>query len=290
MQLLEGTLPAQAIIDRLQSAVRALPVGGPRPTVAFVLVGEDGPSATYVARKQIAAEQVGFISRVIRLPETVSEAALLQVIQGLNEDASLHGILVQAPLPSHICGLTIFNAVLPTKDVDGFHAQNVGRLCQGDLGGLIPCTPAGVAELLRFYGISTAGKHVVVLGRSLTVGRPAAFLFLEKTWNATVTICHTGTQNVKAIAQQADILIVATGRPEWVNETHVRPGAIVIDVGINRVVDAAAKRGYRLVGDVDRKRVEGIAGALSPVPGGVGPLTVAKLMDNTYLAFSHSLA
>lgn len=285
MQLLDGRVAAEGLLEGLRVSVQSLEASVRRPGVAFVLVGEDGPSATYVARKQAAAAKIGFLSRVHRVPSCASEAVLLSLIDELNQDPLIDGFLVQAPLPPGYSTFKTFNAIAPHKDVDGFHTQNLGRLCQGDLSGLLPCTPLGIGALLKYYGIPTEGRHVVILGRSITVGRPAAMLFLEKVWNATVTLCHSGTQNLEALTQLADILIVATGRPEWVNEAHVRPGAVVIDVGINRIADSTAKLGYRLVGDVARSRIEDVASALSPVPGGVGPLTVAQLMCNTYKAF-----
>lgn len=286
MLLLEGRPPAQAILNRLKEATSRLDLALQQPTVAFVLVGKDAPSQAYVARKKSTAEDLGFESRVIELAETISTAELLQVVQGLNQDPQIHGILVQSPLPKGIEPLTIFNAIDPQKDVDGFHAFNMGRLVQGGEDAFMPCTPWGIGELLKHYHIKTDGAHVVIVGRSLIVGRPAALLLVQREWNATVTLAHTGTQNLEAIMQQADILIVATGKPQWVKAHHVKPGAVVVDVGINRITDAETPSGYRLVGDVDFEAVSKVASALTPVPGGVGPMTVAGLMANTWKAYS----
>lgn len=286
MLLLEGQPPAQAILNRLKEATACLDATKSKPTVAFVLVGEDPPSQAYVARKKSTAETVGFESRVIQLAENTSTAELLKVIQGLNEDPAIHGILVQSPLPKAIEPLTIFNAIDPKKDVDGFHAFNMGRLVQGGKDAFMPCTPWGIGELLKYYNIQTNGKHVVVVGRSLIVGRPAALLLVEREWNATVTLAHTGTTNLEGLMQQADILIIATGKPQWVKAQHVAPKAVVIDVGINRIVDPEIPSGYRLVGDVDFDDVSKKASAITPVPGGIGPMTVAGLMANTWKAYS----
>ncbi len=289
MQCLEGRIPAKLMLDQLKAALCALPKTAVMPQLAFILIGEEGASLTYVQRKEAVAKELGFLSQVIRLKENVTEFSLLEKIKKLNEDPRVHGVLVQAPLPSHLSSQTIFNAISPIKDVDGFHAENLGHLCQGDVSGLVSCTPAGIAELLRYYKIPTQGRHVVIVGRSVIVGRPAALLFLEKTWNATVTVCHSASLNLEQITKSADILIVATGRPQWINETHIRPSAVLIDVGISRLPDAGAPRGYSLVGDIDAKRVQGLAHALTPVPGGVGPLTVAQLMVNTFKAYQKQI-
>jgi methylenetetrahydrofolate dehydrogenase (NADP+)/methenyltetrahydrofolate cyclohydrolase len=203
----------------------------------------------------------------------------------LNEDPLIHGILVQSPLPAHLNPLIVFNAISVKKDVDGFSSTNLGLLAQGGRDGFLPCTPLGIAELLKYYQISLKGQHVVVMGRSLIVGKPAALLFLEKSWDATITICHSGTKNIKKITQLADVLIVAIGQPEWVNSDYVHSNAIVVDVGINRLADSTAPKGYRLTGDVAFNDVKNKVKALTPVPGGIGPLTVASLMSNTYKAY-----
>jgi len=286
MLLLSGQVVAQQRLESLTHWAKHLPSTAPQPGVAFVLVGEDGPSNTYVQRKQIVAQQVGFGSQVHRLPMSVSQAELLRLIHHLNEDPQVHGFLVQAPLPAHIDSYAIYNAIAPHKDIDGFHALNLGYVCQGDIHrGFIPCTPAGIVELLKHYRVPIDGQHVVVVGRSLTVGRPAALLFLEKTLNATVSICHRGTRHLSQITQQADILIAAMGCPGFIQADHVKPQSIVIDVGITRVVDATCRSGYRLMGDVAFEAVCTKVAAITPVPGGVGPLTVAQLMHNTAVAY-----
>lgn len=208
-------------------------------------------------------------------------------VEALNNDPSIHGILVQAPLPKHIDEKTIFRTVLPEKDVDGFHTVNIGKLCQEDPSGSVACTPAGIIELLKRSDISTEGKHVVVLGRSLIVGKPVSLLFLQKGafGNATVTVCHSRTQNIAAVVKQADIVVAAIGRAHFVTADMLKPGAVVIDVGINRIEDSSRKSGYRLVGDVDFEAASGIVSAMTPVPGGVGPMTVAMLMQNTLNAY-----
>lgn len=289
MLLLEGQPPAQAILNRLKQETARLNPSAPKPTVAFVLVGQDAPSKAYVARKKSMAEEVGFGSQVLSLPEDISTSELLEVVQKLNADPSVHGILVQSPLPKAINPLAIFNSIDPKKDVDGFHAFNMGRLVQGFGDAFMPCTPWGVGEMLKHYHIKTQGAHVVVVGRSLIVGRPAALLLVQKEWNATVTIAHTGTQNLMEVMRQADILIVATGSPKWVKASHVRPGAVVIDVGINRIAAPETASGFRLVGDVDFEEVSQVASALTPVPGGVGPMTVAGLMANTWKAYTSQI-
>jgi methylenetetrahydrofolate dehydrogenase (NADP+)/methenyltetrahydrofolate cyclohydrolase len=289
MLLLEGHPPAQALLARLKKSVAALLPHHPRPKVAFVLIGRDGPSVAYVGRKKAMALELGFESQVVELPDVIEREALLNVIAVLNADASVHGILVQAPLPRHLEPLEIFNALDPRKDVDGFHAFNMGRLVQGATDAFMPCTPAGIGEMLKHYQIETDGAHVVVVGRSLIVGKPAGLLLIQKQWNATVTLAHTGTRDLPSVMQQADILIVATGKPLWVNALHVKPGAVVVDVGINRIEDSEDPRGFRLVGDVDFQAVAPIARALTPVPGGVGPMTVAGLMLNTWKAYAQQV-
>ncbi|MFP6899361.1 MAG: bifunctional 5,10-methylenetetrahydrofolate dehydrogenase/5,10-methenyltetrahydrofolate cyclohydrolase, partial [Opitutales bacterium] len=235
---------------------------------------------------KVAAE-IGITSDLKVFPESISQEELLREIDVLNEDTSVHGILVQAPLPPPIDERTIFNQVLPEKDVDGFNAFNLGRLCQEDEDAFVACTPAGIIELLRRSEVETEGKRAVVLGRSLIVGKPTGLLLLGKgmSGNATVTVCHSRTRNLAAVIREADILVAAIGRPEFVTGDMVKPGATVIDVGINRVDDATKKRGYRLVGDVAFEEVAAKAAKITPVPGGVGPMTVAMLMRNTVKAF-----
>jgi len=243
-------------------------------------------------KKEKTAAKIGIESKLIVFPETISQDSLLKEIDSLNQDSSIHGILVQAPLPEHIDSRKIFNSVSPKKDVDGFNATNLGKLCQEDNDGFVSCTPAGIVELIRRKGIETEGKRVVVLGRSLIVGKPVGMLFLGKgsTGNATVTYCHSRTPDLERHTQEADILIAAIGKPQFVTEDMVRPGATVIDVGINRIPDESKKSGYRLVGDVDFEKVAPKSSLITPVPGGVGPMTVAMLMVNTVKAYEKTIA
>jgi methylenetetrahydrofolate dehydrogenase (NADP+) / methenyltetrahydrofolate cyclohydrolase len=256
------------------------------PGLATVLVGDDPASRAYVGMKNRAAAEVGIHSRQIDLPNDVSEEELLGVVEGLNADPDIHGILVQLPLPRHIDETAILEAILPEKDVDGFHPVNVGRLAVGADDVLAPCTPKGVVDLLLRSGHDPAGKHVVVVGRSNIVGRPMASLLLRRGTggDATVTVAHSRTPDLGAVTRLADILVVAIGRPGTITADMVREGAVVIDVGVNRVDDPAAPRGYRLTGDVDFDGVREVAGALTPVPGGVGPMTIATLLANTVQA------
>lgn len=259
---------------------------GITPGLAVVLVGNDPASEVYVRMKGKAADKVGFYSRQISLPADTSEAHLLGVIDGLNADARVHGILVQLPLPAHINKDRVLSAVRVEKDVDGFHPVNVGRLAIGDTRVLAPCTPAGIIQMLLRNGYDPKGKHVVVVGRSTIVGRPVALLLIQDAvgGNATVTIAHSRTRNLSEITRQADILIAAVGRPEMIKADMVKPGAVVIDVGVNRVDDPASAKGYKLVGDVAFDEVAEVAAAISPVPGGVGPMTITMLLDNTLKA------
>lgn len=284
MQLLDGKSLSQSILD--ETARRVAERSGPQPCVAFLRVGEDPASVFYVSSKQKKAAAVGIESRLLTFAETISEEDLLQQVRALNADPAVHGILVQAPLPDHINEQTIFNTVAPHKDVDGFSATNLGRLVQEDPRAFVACTPAGIVEMIARYQIPTEGRHVVVLCRSLIFGKPAALLFLRKhsLANATVTVCHSRTQNLPAITRSADILIAAIGKPAFVTADMVSKGSTVIDVGINRVDDASRKRGYRLVGDVDFDSVSPKCSAISPVPGGVGLMTVAMLLHNTVRA------
>jgi len=288
MHLIDGNAIAASIIEELKTAVSALPAGGPRPCIAFIRVGEDPASVSYVNKKNKTASEIGMATRLELLPADVSTERLHAVIDTLNADPAVHGILIQAPLPGHLDELETFRRVRPEKDVDGLGTMSLGRVAQDDAGGFVSCTPAGIMELLRRCGVKLAGKHVVVLGRSLLVGKPVALLALQKgEWaNATVTVCHSRTADLPVITRQADVLIAAIGRAEFVTKEMVKPGAIVIDVGINRVPDPTRKSGYRLTGDVDFAAVSQVAGMLTPVPGGVGPMTVAMLMRNTFKAFS----
>lgn len=256
---------------------------GTVPCLAVVLVGTDAASEVYVRMKGKAAEAAGFASRQHTLPESTPEDELLGLIAGLNADPDVHGILVQLPLPKHIESARVLNAISPAKDVDGFHPVNVGRLSIGDETVLAPCTPAGVIEMLLRSGYDPSGKHVVVVGRSNIVGKPVALLLLRTSrgGNATVTIAHSRTPDLGAITRQADILIAAVGRANLITRDMVRPGVVVIDVGVNRVDDASSPKGYRLVGDVAFDEVKEVAEAITPVPGGVGPMTITMLLRNT---------
>lgn len=285
MELLDGKKLSQEILGELKEQLSG--IEGPRPCVTFIRVGEDPASVYYVNSKQKKAALVGIESRLKTFPESISQAELLEEIRALNADDAVHGILVQAPLPGHMDEKTVFNTVAAEKDVDGFSTVNLGRLVQEDPDAFVACTPAGIGEMVRRYNIQTEGKHVVVLGRSLIVGKPAALLFMRKApfANATVTVCHSRTSNLAEITRQADILIAAIGRAEFVKEDMVKPGAVVIDVGINRVEDPTSAKGYRIAGDVDFKAVSPKCAAISPVPGGVGLMTVALLMKNTVKAW-----
>ena len=290
MKLIDGNAIAESIIEELTAEVGALP--GKKPVIAVIRVGEDPASVYYVRKKEKTAHRIGIGSRLHILPEDVSKEALFAQIDALNADPDVNGILIQAPLPKHIDETETFNRVLPGKDVDGFNTVNIGKLCQEDRSGFVACTPAGIVQLIERSGIETQGKHVVVLGRSQIVGKPAALLMVRKavSGNATVTICHSRTQNLAEITRQADVLIAAIGRPNFVTGEMVKEGVAVIDVGINRVEDGSRKSGYRLVGDVDFDAVAPKASQITPVPGGVGPMTVAMLMHNTLRAFKAAQA
>jgi len=284
MELIDGNAIAAALIAELKATVTALP--GRAPCLALVRVGEDPASVSYVRKKEKTAAEIGVTSRIILPPITITQAELETLIEELNADSSVDGILVQSPLPKHLDELAIFRRVAPSKDVDGFHTLNLGKVAQEDPSGFVACTPAGIMELLARSGVDLSGQHVVVLGRSLIVGKPVALLALQKKAgaNATVTICHSGTRDLSSITRQADVLIAAIGRAEFVTGDMVKPGAVVIDVGINRVVDPTKKTGYRLTGDVHFPSVSPLCSRITPVPGGVGPMTVAMLMHNTIKA------
>lgn len=285
MQLIDGKILSNQILEEIREHLQGS-TDRP-PCVTFIRVGEDPASVYYVNSKQKKAALVGIESRLLTFPETIAQADLIKEINTLNRDTGVDGILVQAPLPSHIDERTIFNTVDPQKDVDGFSTMNLGRLVQEDSDAFVACTPAGIAEMVERTGIQTEGRHVVVLGRSLIVGKPAALLFMRKGpfANATVTVCHSRTKNLAEITRQADILIAAIGRAGFVTADMVRPGATVIDVGINRVDDPTQKKGYKIVGDVDFASVADKCEAITPVPGGVGLMTVAMLMQNTLKAW-----
>jgi methylenetetrahydrofolate dehydrogenase (NADP+)/methenyltetrahydrofolate cyclohydrolase len=285
MTIIDGNLVSETVLGAIALEVKALQ--GPPPAVAFIRVGNDPASVFYVGKKQKIAARLGIGSHLHALSETVSQDELFALIDQLNADPAINGILVQAPLPSHLCERATFNRVHPDKDVDGFNTINIGRLCQEDPEAFVACTPAGIIELLRHYAIPTAGAQVVVVGRSLIVGKPVALLLGSKgnPGDATVTVCHSRTRDLGAITRTADILIAAIGRPHCITGDMIKPGATVIDVGINRIDDASSSKGYRIVGDVDFEAAAHVAGRLTPVPGGVGPMTVAMLMSNTLKAY-----
>ena len=284
--LIDGRAIAEQIHAETAGRIVVLQSRGIHPGLTFIRVGEDPASRVYVGMKEKTSQRLGIASETRVLPEATSEADLLKLIRDLNADARVHGILVQAPLPSHIRAANVYAAVASHKDVDGFHPLNVGKLLLGDPSGFVPCTPAGIQQLLAHSAIPTDGAEVVILGRGDIVGKPMAAILCQKARhaNATVTICHSRTRNLAAHCRRADILIAAMGSPEFVKADMVKPGAIVIDVGVNRVSDPAAKGGSRLVGDVDFDRVQPIAGKITPNPGGVGPMTIAMLIQNTVRA------
>lgn len=284
MRLIDGNAIAATLVAELTSEVAAIP--GRRPCLALVRVGEDPASVSYVRKKEQTAATIGVDSRIILPAVSITQEELFTLIDELNADPGVDGILVQSPLPKHIDEVAVFRRVAAHKDVDGFNTINLGKVAQEDDTGFVACTPAGIMELLARSGVDLKGKHVVVLGRSLIVGKPVALLALQKRAgaNGTVTICHSGTSNLPAITRLADVLIAAIGRPGFVTADMVKPGVVVIDVGINRVPDASKKSGYRLTGDVDFASVSPIASQITPVPGGVGPMTVAMLMKNTVKA------
>lgn len=286
--IIDGKATATAIKQEIAQEVAArVAAGKKRPHLAAVLVGHDGGSETYVAHKVKACEECGFESTLIRREADITQEELLEIVDNLNKDDSIDGYIIQLPLPHHIDEQAIIQAVDPEKDVDGFHPVNVGRMSLG-----LPCflsaTPAGIIELLRRYNVPTAGKHCVVLGRSNIVGKPVASLMMQKAvpGNATVTVCHSATPDIKDICRQADIIIAALGQPGFVTADMVKPGAVIIDVGTTRVPDPSKKSGFRLSGDVDFVNVEPLCSAITPVPGGVGPMTICSLMRNTLQAAS----
>lgn len=284
MELIDGHRIAADIIEELKTEVAGLP--GRKPCLALLRVGDDPASVSYVRQKEKTAAAIGIVGRVILPPATIAQEELFTLIDALNSDSEVDGILVQSPLPGHLDELAVFRRISPAKDVDGLGTVNLGKVAQEDESGFVSCTPAGIIELLARSGVRLAGRHVVVLGRSLLVGKPVALLAMQKkAWaNATVTLCHSQTTGLPSITRQADILIAAIGRAEFVTAEMVKPGAVVIDVGINRIPDSTKKSGHRLVGDVHFPSVAPLAGKITPVPGGVGPMTVAMLMRNTVKA------
>jgi methylenetetrahydrofolate dehydrogenase (NADP+) / methenyltetrahydrofolate cyclohydrolase len=285
-ELIDGTAIARAVRADVAAAAAALVARGVRPGLAAVLVGDNPASAVYVRSKGKASEEAGLHSVTIRLPAETTQADLLAHVDRLNADPAIHGILVQMPLPKHIAADVVIRRIQPEKDVDGFHPTNLGKLLSGNPDGFAPCTPAGVQEMLVRSGVETKGKDCVIVGRSTIVGRPMAALLIQDGpgANATVTICHSRTADLAGHTRRAEILIVAAGRPRFVTGAMIKPGAVVIDVGINRVDDPRAKNGYVIVGDVDFPSAREVAGLITPVPGGVGPMTIAMLLKNTVRA------
>ena len=288
--MLDGKSVAAAVLDECRAEVEALKSRGTTPGLAVVLVGDDPASHVYVGSKVRTCGELGIFSRKIELPSSTTQEELLKVVHDLNADNAIHGILVQSPPPKHINEEEIIRAIDPRKDVDGFHPENVAKLALEDSTGFVPCTPAGCMKLLEVAGIETNGAEAVVVGRSMIVGKPMALLLVSKKSNATVTIAHSRSRDLPAICRRADILVAAVGRPEMVKADWVKPGAVVIDVGINRVADPSKKSGYRLTGDVAFEEVAPLCSAITPVPGGVGPMTIAMLMKNTLQAARQSLA
>ncbi|MFY7818478.1 MAG: bifunctional methylenetetrahydrofolate dehydrogenase/methenyltetrahydrofolate cyclohydrolase FolD [Akkermansiaceae bacterium] len=284
MQLIDGKSVAAAVIAECQLEITELLQQGIQPGLAVVIVGDDPASHVYVGSKVKTCAELGMHSEKIQLPASTSQQELLEVVQRLNADPKIHGILVQSPPPAHIHEEEIIRAIDPRKDVDGFHPENVAKLVLEDPTGFVPCTPAGSMRLLQAAGIDTQGANVVVLGRSMIVGKPMALLLMAKNANATVTVAHSRSRDLPALCRGADILVAAVGRPEMVKADWVKEGAVVIDVGINRVPDTSKKSGFRLTGDVAFDEVAPKCRAITPVPGGVGPMTIAMLMKNTLQA------
>ncbi|NNC83317.1 MAG: bifunctional methylenetetrahydrofolate dehydrogenase/methenyltetrahydrofolate cyclohydrolase FolD [Flavobacteriales bacterium] len=286
MRVLDGRATAKAIKEEIAEEVQEMVAKGmTRPHLAAVLVGDDPASQTYVGAKVKACEQVGFKSSLVELPNETSEEDLLKKVEELNRQDDLHGFIVQLPLPDHIDGQKVLEAIDPSKDVDGFHPVNVGKMVLG-LPCFLPATPYGILQLLERNDIKTTGKHCVVIGRSHIVGSPMSILLARNAepGNCTVTLAHSRTQNIEDLTRQADIIIAAVGRKHFVTADMVKPGAVVVDVGIHRIPDDSKKRGYRLIGDVDYEQVSDKVEAISPVPGGVGPMTIVSLLKNTLQA------
>ena len=282
--LIDGKTIAARCHAATADDIARLRARGITPGLAVVLLGDHPASRAYVRSKDKTCRELGMYSRKLELPASTTQEELLRLIAGLNADPAIHGILVQSPPPRHIDEAAVVRAIDPRKDVDGFHPLNVAALAMEDPSALVPCTPLGCLELLRAYDIPTRGARAVVVGRSLIVGKPMAMLLLAKGTDATVTVAHSRTADLAAVCREADILVAALGRPKFLGAEHVRDGAVVIDVGINRVEDPADPRGYRLVGDVDFDAVAPKCRAITPVPGGVGPMTIAMLMGNTVRA------
>ena len=290
-ELIDGRAIAKKVRAEVAERARKLVARGVRPGLAVVMVGDDPASAVYTTAKAKAAEEAGMYSLNVRLPADTSQADLLSRVDALNADPKIHGILIQMPLPAQIDPDTVIRRINPAKDVDGFHPVNVGKMLIGERDGFISCTPAGIQVLLKESGVKTPGKNCVVIGRSNIVGKPMAALMMQDNENAncTVTVCHRHTADLKSHTRAADILIVAAGRARMVTADMVKPGAVVIDVGTNRVADARSRSGTKLVGDVDFESVREVASKITPVPGGVGPMTIAMLMSNTVRAAEMTL-
>ena len=290
-RIMDGALLAQKVRAEVAADVAELRRRGVVPGLTVVLVGDDPASAVYVGGKEKASREAGMAGETIRLPATTSQSELLALVEQLNADDTVHGILVQMPLPKQIDPDTVINHIRPEKDVDGFHPVNVGKLLIGHTDGFAPCTPSGVQRLLGEYGVRTAGAECVIIGRSTIVGKPMAALMMQSgpLADATVTVCHSRTRDLAEQTRQADILIAAVGRPQLVTAQMVKPGAVVIDVGMNRITDPSTKSGTRLVGDVDFEDVRRVASLITPVPRGVGPMTIAMLLRNTVTAAQRSV-
>ena len=281
MKLIDGKQLAQNLRGEIAAGVERLKAEkGVTPGLAVILVGDNPASVSYVTAKEKACAEAGMLSREIRLPAETTEADLVALVGELNDDPAIHGILVQLPVPKHISDKAVIDAIAPEKDVDGFTPVNVGRMLIGERC-FLPCTPHGIIKLIEFSGMDLAGKHAVVIGRSNIVGKPVAALLSRKETNATVTLCHTGTPDVGKFTREADVVVVAAGRPNTLTGDMLKPGAVVIDVGVNRVPDATKPKGFRLVGDADFESCAKVAGAITPVPGGVGPMTITMLLWNT---------
>ena len=281
MEIIDGKKLAANLRAEIASGAAALKAEkGVTPGLAVILVGENPASVSYVTAKEKACAEAGMYSREIRLPESTTQEELLALVKELNGDSAIHGILVQLPLPKHIADKAVIDAIAPEKDVDGFTAVNVGRMLIGEEC-FLPCTPHGIIKLIEFSGMDLAGKHAVVIGRSNIVGKPVAVLLSRKETNATVTMCHTGTRDLASFTRQADVVVVAAGRPGTLTGDMLKPGAVVIDVGVNRIKDETRPKGFRLAGDADFDSCAKVARAITPVPGGVGPMTITMLLWNT---------
>ena len=287
--IIDGKSVAEKVLSECGQEIESLKKEGVIPGLAVVLVGSDPASKVYVGSKVRKCAELGVHSEKIELPEDVTQQEVLDVVLRLNADPAIHGILVQSPPPAHIDEAAIVRAIDPAKDVDGFHPENVAKLALEDASGFVPCTPAGCMRLLKEAGVETSGAEAVVIGRSMIVGKPMALLLMSKEGNATVTVAHSRTKDLAAVCRRADIIVAAIGMPEFVTADMVKDGAAVIDVGINRVEDSTAKKGYRLVGDVAYAEVAPKCSVITPVPGGVGPMTIAMLISNTIKAARQSM-